>query len=119
MYRPEDFVVTEINSKGDLIVLDNFEAPPLPLAPPPSDSAPSPSNSSAESAVIGKKRSSRPDIDSIPPLQDLVNAAQYLSCMELCHTYKTTLEYDPDKQVDLGEWTGTRWVWLEPRIHRN
>ena len=163
--RPEDFVVTEINSKGDLTVLDRFKVLPLAppsdnsaesappynnttesappssstveFAPPPSDSStvstplsvelappPSgnstveltvlPSNSPAESAIIGKKRQlgSRPSIDNIPALEDLVSAEHYLACEDLSHTYKTTLEYDPDQQVDLGEWVGARWVWL-------
>ncbi len=92
--RPEDFVVTEINSKEQPVVLDGYDVPPLPPL--------------SEFPVSGKRRrlyepgSSRPDPDSVPPLQDLVTPQQYHALTQLSQSYKSTLVADPDHRVDFG-----------------
>ena len=94
IFRPEDFVVTEVNSKGEFVVLDGYEVPPLPPL--------------SEIPVSGKRRrlfepeSSRPDPSSVPPLQDLVTPQQYHALTQLSQSYKSSLVADPDHRVDLG-----------------
>lgn len=92
---PEDFVVTEINSKSELVILDTFDAPP-PI------STLATSADTAESAV--SRKMARPDAAAVPPLQELVTPERYHSLQELALTYKTTLGHDPDQLVDLGKW---------------
>lgn len=114
-------MVTEINSKNELVVLDNFEAPP----PPPShvststaesavsgkaEQQPNTLSEDAESAVGGQKRkqwSARPEAASVPPLEELVTPEHYHSLQELALSYKGTLVHDPDQRVELGEWMST------------
>ncbi len=101
-YRPEDFVVTEINSNGKLVVLDNHNLPsspaslPLPPPPPPSMSA------TKKKRKRGGHGSYRPDPTLVPPLKDLVSLEQYKSIHHLADEYKATLACDHDHVVTLG-----------------
>ena len=130
-------MVTEINSKNQLVVLDTFEAPP-PLDSPP----PAPAQTDAESANTKTAESTggklhpdpatapplhpdpatppplhpdpatapplHPDPATAPPLQQLVTPEQYDALHQLALNYKRTLVHDPEDQVELGEWV---WSW--------
>jgi hypothetical protein len=90
---PEDFVVTEINSKNEIVVLDIFEVPPQTENAESADT-----NFTAESA------GACPDaVFSVPPLEELVSPEQYHSLQQLALTYQRTLVCDSEHQVELGE----------------
>lgn len=89
-------MVTEITCSGERVVLGGSDVPPLPPTP--------------EIPISGKKRklfekgsSIRPDPEGVPRLQDLITSQQYQALGELAALYKTTLVFDPDHRVDLGE----------------
>lgn len=91
---PEDFVVTEIDSQKELVVLDSYVVPSSPSTSSPVNVTP------AESAK--KATSLRPDASRVPPLQDMVSSHDYKLMEQLAEDYKQTLVHDPDHRVELG-----------------
>ena len=92
---PEDFVVTEINSGGELVVLDNYETPE--------------ERGCDSLAQVTRKRKLKegymPPVkmtESVP-LQELISSEQYLLLEQLATSYKQMLEPDPSQHIDLGK----------------
>ena len=99
-------MVSEINSAGKVVVLDNYDVPPLPPTSDatPTGATPTPAPAKTQSRAMRKwvGVSSRPDPDDIPPLAQLISADMYKSLEQLSDSYKATLTHDPNVQLDLG-----------------
>lgn len=100
MCRAEDFVVTEIDSNGRLVQLDQL-APPPPPPPPPLTS------DQAAAVDGGRVAKSRPDISEVPPLNELITQEQYHSLSELVDKMKVTLDPQLKDSVSLGNLIAT------------
>ena len=101
MCRPEDFIVTEIDTTGRLVQLDNFTLPPAPPTPPPTDS----SSALDTDQSVDKATRSRPDVSEVPPLNELTTEEQYKSLSELAERVKKDGDATPSSSVCLGEIT--------------
>ena len=89
---PEDFVVTELDRQGKLVVLDNYETP---------------EERGCESLALatgsGKKSYRDPIIvEEVVPLQELVTSEQYKLIQEMAESYKSSPTPDPTSRINLG-----------------
>ena len=91
---PEDFVVTELNSEGELVVLDNYETP---------------EGRGCESLALStRKRKVKENYlaptlrDEVTPLQEMITNEQYRALEEMATSYKQSLTPDPIHLVNLG-----------------
>ena len=88
---PEDFVVTEIDSEGRLVVLDDFTPPPTPPTPQRPRAGP----------FGGRREPKRPDVAKVPPLDQLISQEHYQTVSDLAKRF----EEDPylEENVCFGE----------------
>lgn len=91
---PEDFVVTEIDSEGQLVELNNYETP---------------EERGCESLAMASRKRKLKDGYIAPvkrsetaPLLELVTSEQHLLLQQLATSYRMNLVPDPKQHVDLG-----------------
>ncbi len=94
---PEDFIVTELTSGGNPVVLNNYEAPEE-------------TDCDSLTAAIDKKKFKQnfltpPIASEVPPLQELISCDMLERLRIMATSYKLTLQPDPSHQINLGSYT--------------